>query len=63
MNRLNGTGASDRTQRLRTLETEIRAGWQQFVAIGRGLKEIRDDQLYRVVGPAAWPAQFCEGVR
>jgi hypothetical protein len=43
-----------RLERLRTLETEIRAGLEEFFRAGLKLKEIRDDELYKDDGFDTW---------
>jgi len=43
-----------RKQRLQTLENQICKNYEAFVATGRALKEIRDDELYRENGHDTW---------
>ena len=45
-----------KTQRLRTLENEIRNNYETFVSTSYALKEIKDDELYREGGYDTWDA-------
>lgn len=53
---------SDRKQRLRTLENNIRSNYEKFVSTGNALKEIRDDELYREDGFETWEAYLSKRV-
>jgi hypothetical protein len=53
---------SDRKQRLRTLENQIRKDDETFVAIGFALKEIRDHELYKEDGFDTWDRYLKERV-
>ena len=50
--------ATNRKQRLRKLEKEIRTGMEEFYYVGQKLKEIRDDELYREDGFETWE-RYC----
>jgi hypothetical protein len=54
--------ASDRPQRLRTLENEIRQNYEAFVTTGFALMEIRDDELYKEDGFPTWDRYLKERV-
>jgi hypothetical protein len=49
---------TNRKQRLRTLENEIRSGMEEFYYTGMKLKEIRDDELYKEDGFESWE-KYC----
>lgn len=53
---------SDRKQRLRTLENNIRSNYEKFVSTGNALKEIRDDRLYEADGFPTWDAYLKQRV-
>jgi hypothetical protein len=54
--------AVSRTQRLRTLESQIRKDYEAFVATGFALMEIRDDRLYEEDGYETWDAYLKDRV-